>query len=343
MLHFYKFSQKLILFLLIVSGLSISASAQKTNRVQPTWWFGQSGALNFNNYRGTTQMLNSNLSVPTAFHKGNSVRPYISLLTEYRPNKTVGGMLNIAWDNRGGEFNTVIAPCNCPADLSTGLSYLAIEPSLRLAPFSSAFYVFVGPTLGINLSKAFVYKQDKQVDVREDWSDIRKTVFSAQAGLGIDIPVSAKNSETQMTISPFASFQSDLGNSPRTVETWSNYTIRTGIALKFGTKKSALKKVPDAMVATPVVVVQEKPVTVIAEKDILFTVRAPKVVPAQRQVKETFPLRNTIFFDMGSSNIPSRYVQLNRTQAAAFREEGLQQNQPENLNTGRSARQMAVY
>lgn len=343
MLHFYKFSQKLILILLFVSGSSISASAQKTNRVQPTWWFGQSGALNFNNYRGTTQMLNSNLSVPTAFHKGNSVRPYISLLTEYRPNKTVGGMLNIAWDNRGGEFNTVMAPCNCPADLSTGLSYLAIEPSLRLAPFSSAFYVFAGPTLGINLSKAFVYKQDKQVDVREDWSDIRKTVFSAQAGLGIDIPVSARNSETQMTISPFASFQSDLGNSPRTVETWSNYTIRTGVALKFGTKKSTLKKVPDAMVATPVVVVQEKPVAVIAEKDILFTVRAPKVVPAQRQVKETFPLRNAVFFDMGSSNIPSRYVQLNRTQAAAFKEEGLQQNQPDNLNTGRSARQMAVY
>lgn len=343
MLHFYKFSQKLILILLFVSGSSISASAQKTNRVQPTWWFGQSGALNFNNYRGTTQMLNSNLSVPTAFHKGNSVRPYISLLTEYRPNKTVGGMLNIAWDNRGGEFNTVMAPCNCPADLSTGLSYLAIEPSLRLAPFSSAFYVFAGPTLGINLSKAFVYKQDKQVDVREDWSDIRKTVFSAQAGLGIDIPVSARNSETQMTISPFASFQSDLGNSPRTVETWSNYTIRTGVALKFGTKKSTLKKVPDAMVATPVVVVQEKPVAGIAEKDILFTVRAPKVVPAQRQVKETFPLRNAVFFDMGSSNIPSRYVQLNRTQAAAFKEEGLQQNQPDNLNTGRSARQMAVY
>lgn len=343
MLHFYKFSQQLIMVLLIVSGSSILASAQKTNRVQPAWWFGQSGALNFNNYRGTTQMLNSNLSVPTAFHKGNSVRPYISLLTEYRPNKTVGGMLNIAWDNRGGEFNTVMAPCNCPADLSTGLSYLAIEPSLRLAPFSSAFYVFAGPTLGINLSKAFVYKQDKQVDVREDWSDIRKTVFSAQAGLGIDIPVSARNSETQMTISPFASFQSDLGNSPRTVETWSNYTIRTGVALKFGTKKSTLKKVPDAKVAPPVVIVKEKPVIAIVEKDILFTVRAPKVVPAQRQVKETFPLRNTVFFDMGSSNIPSRYIQLNRTQADAFKEEGLQQNQPANLNTGRSARQMAVY
>lgn len=341
MLHFYKFSQQLLLVILMVSFTGITATAQDAARVQPIWWFGQSGALNFNNYRGTTQMLNGNLSVPTAFHKGNSIRPYISLLTEYRPNKTLGGMLNIAWDNRGGEFNTVMAPCNCPADLSTGLSYLAIEPSLRLAPFSSAFYVFAGPTLGINLSKAFVYQQDKQVDVREDWSNIRKTVFSAQAGLGIDIPVSAKSSETQMTISPFASFQTDLGNAPRTVESWSNYTIRTGIALKFGTRKTALKKVPDALATTPVTV-KEKPVTV-AEKEVIFSVRAPKIVPAERQVKETFPLRNSVFFDMGSSAIPSRYVQLNSTDAKAFKEEGLQQNQPVNLNMGRSARQMAVY
>jgi outer membrane protein OmpA-like peptidoglycan-associated protein len=339
----YRYIQQFITIIIIVSLTSITADAQKEKRNEPIWWFGQSGALNFNNYRGTTQMLNSNLSVPTAFHKGNSIRPYISLLTEYRPNKTVGGMLNVAWDNRGGEFNTVMAPCNCPADLSTGLSYLAIEPSLRLAPFSSAFYVFAGPTVGINLSKAFVYKQDKQVDVREDWSDIRKTVFSAQAGLGIDIPVSAKSSETQMTISPFASFQTDLLNSPRTVETWSNNTIRTGIALKFGTKKITLKKVPAVAASTPLAVVREKPINVIAEKDVLFTVRAPKIVPVQRQVKETFPLRNSVFFDMESTNIPSRYVQLNRTQAAAFKEVGLQQNQPDNLNNGRSARQMAVY
>lgn len=344
MSHIYKSLQQFITLILIVSLTGLTASAQKPNRVQPTWWFGQSGAINFNQYRGTTQMLNSELSVPTAFHKGNSIRPYISILTEYRPNKTLGAMLNVAWDNRGGEFETVMAPCNCPADLSTGLSYLAIEPSLRLAPFSSAFYVFVGPTIGINLSKAFTYKQDKQVDTRADWSDIRKTVFSAQAGLGIDIPLSARTSETQMTLSPFASFQTDLGNSPRTVETWSLYTIRTGVALKFGTKKAVLKTVPDAVVAAPIPVVTEKPVVVIVpEKEVMFTVRAPKIVPAQRQVKETFPLRNSVFFDMGSSSIPSRYVQLNKTDAANFKEEGLQQNQPDNLNSGRSGRQMAVY
>lgn len=343
MSHFYKSLQQFIALILMVSLTGLTAGAQKPNRVQPTWWFGQSGALNFNQYRGTTQMLNSGLSVPTAFHKGSSIRPYISILTEYRPNKTLGGMLNVAWDNRGGEFETVMAPCNCPADLSTGLSYLAIEPSLRIAPFSSAFYVFVGPTVGINLSKAFTYKQEKQTDVRADWSDIRKTIISAQAGLGIDIPVSARNSETQMTLSPFASFQTDLGNSPRSVETWSIYTVRTGVALKFGTKKTVLKKVPDAVIVTPKTVVTEKTVVTIEEKEIFFTVRAPKIVPAQRQVKETFPLRSSVFFDMGSSNIPARYVQLNKTEATNFKEEALQQNQPDNLNAGRSARQMAVY
>lgn len=323
MSHFYKSLQQFIALILVVSLTGLTAGAQKPTRVQPKWWFGQSGAFNFNQYRGTTQMLTSGLSVPTAFHKGNSIRPYISILTEYRPNKTLGGMLNVAWDNRGGEFETVMAPCNCPADLSTGLSYLAIEPSLRIAPFSSAFYVFVGPTVGINLSKAFTYKQEKQTDVRADWSDIRKTIISAQAGLGIDIPVSARNSETQMTVSPFASFQTDLGNSPRSVETWSIYTVRTGVALKFGTKKTELKKVPDAVTVTPKIVVTEKSVIVVEEKEIFFTVRAPKIVPAQRQVKETFPLRSSVFFDMGSSNIPARYVQLNKTEAINFPSSGL--------------------
>src|SRR6476661_265570 len=81
-----------------------AGNAQKVKRAQPTWWFGESAAANFNTYRGTTQMLNNNLTVPTAFHKGEGVKPYASLLTEYRPGKVWGGMLNIAYDNRGAKF-----------------------------------------------------------------------------------------------------------------------------------------------------------------------------------------------------------------------------------------------
>ncbi len=329
---FANTKQKFTFILLASFFTGLTIQAQTAKRVQPVWWFGESAAANFNNYRGTTQMLNKNVTVPTAFHKGNGIKPYASLLTEYRPNRVWGGMLNIAFDNRGGKFDQVMAPCNCPANLSTNLSYIAVEPSVRVAPFSSAFYLFAGPTLGINISKTFDYTQDKQTDKRGDWSDLRKTLISAQAGAGIDIPLSARASTTQMTLSPFTSFQTNLGQEPRSAGSWSVFTVRAGIALKFRTSKKA-SPVTSAM--DP----EDAPI----ENEVQFSVRAPKVVPLERQVKETFPLRNSVFFNAGSTEIPARYVQLTNAQAMAFKEEQLQQSQPNNLNSGRSVRQLAVY
>lgn len=339
MTHIHLSIKKITIATLLLLLIGFTTNAQTIKRVQPTWWFGESGAANFNNYRGTTQMLNQNLTVPTAFHKGSSVKPYGSLLVEYRPGKVLGGMLNVAFDNRGGTFDAVVAPCNCPANLSTKLSYVTFEPSLRIAPFSNAFYVFAGPTIAINLSKEFTYMQEKQVEVHADFSDIRKTVLGAQAGLGVDIPLSAKASPTQMTLSPFASFQTDLFDQPRTVETWAVYTIRAGVALKFGSKKvvplAALPGTNTTDTITNTITVNNKAVQ--------FSVRAPKVVPLNRQVKETFPLRNSVFFNTSSSNVPDRYVYLTPSQATAFKEANLQNTQPDNLNNGRSSRQLAVY
>ncbi|MGZ5191349.1 MAG: OmpA family protein, partial [Flavisolibacter sp.] len=184
-----------------------------------------------------------------------------------------------------------------------------------------------------NLSKAFIYTQEKQTDVKADWSDLRKTVLSAQAGAGIDLPISAKTSTTQMTLSPFVSFQTNIGRDPRTVESWAIHTLRAGVAFKFGQAK---KIKPPTAIAEPVT-------PIIVEKEVQFSVRAPKAVPVNRKVKETFPFRNSVFFDQGSSEIPNRYTRLSSTQAISFREENLQQNQPDNLNGGRSSRQLAVY
>src|SRR5665647_3390107 len=303
MLHFHTSKQKFSLLFLMLIFAGITSHAQKVQRTQPIWWFGESGAANINFYRGTTQMLNNNLTVPTAFHKGEGIKPYASLLTEYRPNKVWGGMLNIAYDNRGGKFDGVVAPCNCAADLSTNVSYITVEPSLRLAPFASAFYVFAGPTLSFNISKKFAYTQEKQTETRSDWSNIRKTVFSAQAGAGIDIPISAPTSATQMTLSPFASFLTDFCHDPRSVESWSFYTVRAGIALKFGTsrKPTAVATPEELQVIAPIVM----------EKEVQFSVRAPKVVPLHRQVKESFPIISSVFFDKESTEIPNRYVKLN--------------------------------
>jgi outer membrane protein OmpA-like peptidoglycan-associated protein len=329
----FNAKQKAAFFLFLFAFAGYSSTAQNVKRPQPVWWFGESGAVNFNQYRGTTQMLNEQLTVPAAFHKADGIKPYASLLTEYRPNKTWGGILNVAFDNRSADFNEVMAPCNCPANLSTSLNYVSIEPSLRVAPFSSAFYLFGGPTLGININKDFTYVQEKQTDKRGDLSDVRKTVLSAQAGMGIDIPLSSKTNNTQFSLSPFVSFLTNFGQQPRSVETLSFYTVRTGIALKFGTTKKAAvaKKESDASIIPAI------------EKDVQFSVRAPKVVPQSRQVKETFALRNSLFFDNGSTQIPSRYVLLNNAEASSFKEDGLQQGQPDNLTTGRSSRQLAVY
>ncbi len=338
----YNVKQKTIFLFLALIAAGTTLTAQVEKRVRPNWWFGMSGAANFNTDRGLTQQLTTSFAVPTAFHNGNDRRPYGSLLMEYRKSKVVGLMLNVAYDNRGGKFDQVIAPCNCPADLSTNLSYVAIEPSLRIAPFASAFYLFAGPTIGVNVSKSFIYDQFKVEQIVGELSDVRKTLLGAQAGLGIDIPLSRKASETQMTLSPFGSFQTDLLQSPRAIESWSIYTIRVGVALKFGTGKKNVLATPATVAAEPVVAaVVAAPVVV--EKDVAFSVRAPKVVPLNRQVKETFPIRNSVFFDMGSSDIPNRYIKLDASQAKSFKEEQLQENQPSNLNAGRSARQLAVY
>ena len=237
MLQYKNQNQKFAYTILLIIFAGLTGYAQNVKRMQPVWWFGASSAANFNSYRGTTQMLNKSLTVPTAFHKGDDVKPYLSLLTEYRSKGVLGGMLNLAYDNRGAKFDGVMAPCNCPATLSTNISYIAIEPSLRLTPFSSSFYVFAGPTININVAKSFLYTQAKQPDIKADWSDINNLVFSAQVGAGIDIPISPRTSVSQSTISPFVSFQTNLGQQPRKVESWSLYTVRAGIALKFGTDR----------------------------------------------------------------------------------------------------------
>jgi len=146
MLTINKIMQRWVILVLMVIFAQSKAEAQTS---QPTWWFGLSGAANFNFYSGTTQRLNNSLFVPTAFHKGEGIKPFGSFLMEYRPGPYWGGMLNIGYDGRGGKFDGVIAPCDCPATLETNLSYLTVEPSLRLGSPISNLYFFAGSACSI--------------------------------------------------------------------------------------------------------------------------------------------------------------------------------------------------
>lgn len=343
-IYFQKHLQISVLFLVFVI-MGVCGHSQSVKRNSSIWWVGESVAGNFNFYGGTTQMLNESVTVPTAFHNGEGLRLYFSFLAEYRKNKILGWMLNVAFNNRSSSFDGVITPNSKKAFLYTVLRYVNIEPSIRIAPFSSGFYVFGGPTLSVNSTKEFFYEQEGQHETRGDWSNLRKYVIGAQAGAGVDIPISKKTSANQLTISPFVSFQTNLFDNPRRSESWNIYTLRTGVAVKFGTHKITvspkLNTLPGSL-ADPLKVVKSDSVSLM-NQDIQFSVRAPKIRIPSRFSKEIFPLRNSIFFNEGSAAIPDRYVQLNKSEGSIFQENQLQHNRPLNSYNNLPGRQLFIY
>jgi len=147
--------------------------------------------------------------------------------------------------------------------------------------------------------------------------------------VGYDFQLSPATSANKAVLSPFASYHPYFGQDVRTIESWSVSTLRLGVAIKFGK-------------GTAAAIIDKAPLVAVPVRDVTFTVRAPKYVPLKRQVSETLPLRNYVFFDEGSSEIPNRYVMLNKDQASSFKEVQLQSVQTESMS-GRSARQMNVY
>ena len=80
----------------------------------------------------------------------------------------------------------------------------------------------------------------------------------------------------------------------------------------------------------------------IGDPVVLFSVITPTDVPVIRKIRETFPLRNYIFFTLGSTEIPDRYVLLTKDKVKYFKEEHLEEFTSKNP-AGRSKRQMNVY
>jgi outer membrane protein OmpA-like peptidoglycan-associated protein len=335
--------RKLFIPLMMLVGMVTASQAQETplQRPQPKLWFGVSGAATLNYYHGTIQTLNANVYAPTAFHKGFGVAPYGSAFFEYRPNPVFGLMFNLAFDDRSGKFDEQIAPCNCPEDLKTNVKYLTMEPSLRIAPFSNGFYVFAGPIFSDGYKSSFTYTQVQQPDQAGNFSEFRKWKIGAQVGAGYDIPLSSKSSLTQVNLAPFIAYRPDMGEWPRTwnADSWSMQGLRLGLALKFGKAKKPTEGIKEV---APVVVAEIPPVAVVVEPEIKFSVYSPTNVPVERNVRETFPVRNYVFFDLGSTEIPSRYVLIRKDKVKDFKENQLE-DFPSMKVSDRSKREMVVY
>lgn len=304
----------------------------------PAWWFGGAGGVNFNFYQGTTQQLNNDLTSPAAFRHGNGMGLFLAPVIEYRnPDSRFGVSLMAGLDSRKGEFDQITTPCNCPADLSTDLSYITVEPSLIFSPFKGNFFLYGGPRVAFGLKQGFDYQlgtnpevpdQEPTPTVKGDFSSMEDILVSMQVGMGYNIPLTDESKQTQTVLSPFVAFHPYFGQSPRSIETWSLTTVRAGLALKFGRGKLIKETAQSA--------------AVVVDPMVRFSVNSPENIVVDRRVRETFPLRNYVFFDLGATSIPERYVLLTKNQVKDFKEDQLEVFSPKAMD-GRSRREMVVY
>ena len=315
----------LFITILAILGFQVPATAQETNYEKPNWYFGAAAGANFNFYRGTTQQLNAGFTAPAGFHEGEGTGLFIAPLVEYHfPNSVWGIMLQTGYDSRKGQWDQELSSCDCPMDLSSDLSYLSIEPSLRLAPFKNSLYFYAGPRLGFTLDESFSYKKDSQ-ERNEDFDQMESSVISMQVGAGYDIPLSSREDRSQFVLSPFVSFQPYLGQYPRSIESWNITTVRVGAALKFG-RGSKSAPAPQETAAP----------------EITFNIDSPANVPTKGTTTETFPFSNYVYFNEGSTVIPNRYVLISSEETEEFSEKQVQMSTPVDF-AGRSNRQMTVY
>ncbi len=313
-----KRTQAAVLFTLL---FTLMLTAQESRSVQPEWWFGGGLGLNFNYYGGNTSTLNAAKSIaPASYTKGSGTGLWLAPLVEYRPDPVWGAMVTLGFDNRSGDFDAVTA-AGVTSRVKASMNYLSLEPSLKISPFPANVYFFAGPRLGFNVAKSFTYTEDNNAagTAIGDWSGVRGTVLGLQLGAGYDIALTSANQSTRIDLAPFLAIH--FGQGPRSEDNWTLSSVRFGVALKFGSTAGTTEAL---------------------SRDVQFSVRAPRLIPTERRVKETFPMRNFVFFDEGSTAVPSRYVQLTHDQASSFKEEQLVQPEPKDL-TGRSRRQLTVY
>jgi len=335
----------LVAAVMVALGATYSASAQETYTGAP-WRFGAYGGLNFNIVGAGAQTLATIAGDPSFTEDdimdGTALGFYTGLMTEYNPGGLLGFQLRAGLDDRRVNFNDWDVPDASRVRFSARMTYISVEPMLRVNLGSPDFHLTAGPLLSFKVASKYDWvprDETSQTIVDQEIPNANGFTYGVGGGFGYDILLNSKStSGTKWYLTPFAEVsymmdqrENDFAGQDRN-DTWVTTSIRGGFQVKFGSTPSA---------PPPVVMVDEDLPTVD------LSVRAPNAIVDQRSVIEMFPLRNYIFFGDGSTALPSKYIRLSNDQAQNFREAGLL-NAPGtgggNVSTmDRSQRQMNVY
>ncbi len=335
-------SASLFVALLVAPAL---VRAQETGERWPRWWYGVYGGANIDMFSGAVHDLTStpgpgtSVADTTGFNAGSGLGLALGGILEYNSGDLLGGNLFVGYDNRSIGFDTRMSVVDGDTtrtneQLDAHVAYVTIEPNVRINLGNKFFHLMLGPSFRILVAKSFDYAFTASGDTAAstltgDFPNIRSFVVGAQGGLGYDIPLSGPEASTQVLLTPFAQFHLTQGllDDPAGRNTFKVNSVRAGVELKFGS------------VPPP----PEKPGDGTASAD--FTVRAPNVVTESRRLNETFPMRNYVFFDAGSTELPERYKRA--ASGDSFSEGQLVKPAPETGNNDamamRSRRQMEVY
>jgi outer membrane protein OmpA-like peptidoglycan-associated protein len=315
------------------------------------WRFGVYGGMNFNIVGTGAQTLEDIATTPQFGQPhtngtddvidGTGLGFYAGAMAEYNSGGLLGGQLRVGLDDRRVNFNDW--DVDNPQDqtrFSARMTYVSVEPLLRLNLGNPNFHLTAGPLLSFKVATKYDYigrdETDSAAITDAEISRTNAFTYGVSGGLGYDILMNSKSTgRTRWYLTPFveASYmmdQRERAEGGDRNDSWVTTSIRGGFQIKFGSAPA-----PVAIVATEV----DAPV-------IDLSLRAPSAITEERRVQEMFPLRNYIFFDNATAtDVPTKYVRLNTSEAANFNEETLL-NPPVTGTTTtmtRSQRQMNVY
>jgi len=334
----------LMIAAMVALSAAMSAHAQTAYTGAP-WRFGLYGGLNFNIVGAGAQALaaipGDNFAQRNDIIDGTGLGYYTGLMTEYNPGGTFGFQLRAGLDDRRVNFNDWDVVGSTRTRFSARMTYVSVEPLLRVNLGSPDFHLTAGPLLSFLVGAKYdwVPRDETSPDIVDQPIDGAKSfTYGVSGGLGYDILLNSKSaSSTKWYLTPFAEASYMMAQRENTYpgqdrnDTWVTTSIRGGFQLKFGSGPA---------VAPPVVMVDVDVPTVD------LSLRTPNAVTDQRSLIEMFPLRNYLFFNDGSTTLPSKYVTLDNTNAQQFHEQSLMQNPGTGASSSsmdRSQRQMSVY